>query len=144
MTKLKTGDKVKVHYVGTLKDGSEFDNSRQREQTLEFAIDDGKLLKGFNDTVKDLSVGDKKTISLPANEAYGEYIAEAVITVQKNEFPSEMKFEMNGFVQGQDNQGRPVQGQIVKIEEESINLDMNHPLAGEDLSFEIELVEVVK
>ena len=144
MTKLKTGDKVKVHYVGTLKDGSEFDNSRQREQTLEFAIDDGKLLKGFNDTVKDLSVGDKKTISLPANEAYGEYIAEAVITVQKNEFPSEMKFEMDRFVQGQDNQGRPVQGQIVKIEEESINLDMNHPLAGEDLSFEIELVEVVK
>ena len=144
MTKLKTGDKVKVHYVGTLKDGSEFDNSRQREQTLEFAIDDGKLLKGFNDTVKDLSVGDKKTINLPANEAYGDYITEAVITVQKNEFPSEMKFEMNGFVQGQDNQGRPVQGQIVKIEEESINLDMNHPLAGEDLSFEIELVEVVK
>ena len=144
MTKLKTGDKVKVHYIGTLKDGSEFDNSRQREQTLEFAIDDGKLLKGFNDTVKDLSVGDKKTISLPANEAYGEYITEAVITVQKNEFPSEMKFEMDRFVQGQDNQGRPVQGQIVKIEEESINLDMNHPLAGEDLSFEIELLEIVK
>ena len=58
--------------------------------------------------------------------------------------PFEMKFEMKRFVQGQDNQGRPVQGQIVKIEEESINLDMNHPLAGEDLNFEIELVEIIK
>jgi|TARA_R110001592_G_scaffold33080_2_gene115133 peptidylprolyl isomerase len=144
MTKLKTGDKVKVHYVGTLKDGSEFDNSRQREQTLEFAIDDGKLLKGFNDTVKDLNVGEKVKVELPAKEAYGDYITEAVITVKKTEFPPEMKFEMDGFVQGQDNQGRPVQGQIVKIEEESINLDMNHPLAGEDLNFEIELVELVK
>jgi len=144
MTKLKSGDKVKVHYVGTLKDGSEFDNSRERKQTLEFAIDDGKLLKGFNDAVKDLDVGEKTKVKLEAKEAYGEYITEAVITVKKNEFPPQMKFEMNGFVQGQDNQGRPVQGQIVKIEEESVNLDMNHPLAGEDLNFEIELVEVVE
>jgi peptidylprolyl isomerase len=144
MTKLKSGDKVKVHYVGTLKDGSEFDNSRERKQTLEFAIDDGKLLKGFNDAVKDLGVGEKTKVKLEAKEAYGEYITEAVITVKKNEFPPEMNFEMNGFVQGQDNQGRPVQGQIVKIEEESVNLDMNHPLAGEDLNFEIELVEVVE
>jgi len=144
MAKLKTGDKVKVHYVGTLKDGSQFDNSREREQALEFAIDDGKLLKGFNDAVKGLGVGETTKIDLDAKDAYGEYITEAVITVKKNEFPPEMKFEMNGFVQGQDNQGRPVQGQIVKIEEESVNLDMNHPLAGENLNFEIELLEVVE
>jgi len=144
MTKLKTGDKVKVHYVGTLKDGSQFDNSRDRGEGLEFAIDDGNLLKGFNDAVKDLGVGETTKIDLDAKDAYGEYITEAVITVKKNEFPPEMKFEMNGFVQGQDNQGRPVQGQIVKIEEESVNLDMNHPLAGENLNFEIELVEVVE
>ena len=73
MTKLKSGDKVKVHYVGTLKDGSEFDNSRERKQTLEFAIDDGKLLKGFNDAVKDLGVGEKTKVKLEAKEAYGEY-----------------------------------------------------------------------
>jgi len=144
MTKLKKGDKVKVHYIGTLKDGSEFDNSRKREQTLEFVIDDGKMLKGFNDIVKDLGVGEKTTTNIPANEAYGEYITEAVITVKKAEFPPEMKFEIDGFVQGQDDQGRPVQGQIVKIEDEIVNLDMNHPLAGEDLKFEIELVEVAE
>jgi len=144
MTKLKTGDKVKVHYVGTIKEGQVFDSSRDKNQPLEFSIDDGKLLKGFNDAVKELEVGDKKTISLTSEEAYGKYIDKAVITVPKSEFPEGMKYELNGFIQGQDNEGRPVQGQVVKIEEESINLDMNHPLAGEDLNFEIELVEVVK
>ena len=131
MTKLKKGDKVKVHYVGTIKEGQVFDSSRDKDQPIEFSIDDGKLLKGFNDAVKELEVG-------------GKYIDEAVITVPKSEFPEGMKYELNGFIQGQDNEGRPVQGQVVKIEEESINLDMNHPLAGEDLKFEIELLEIVK
>jgi len=144
MTKLEKGSKVKVHYVGTLKDGTEFDSSRKREQLLEFTIDDGNLLKGFNDTVKNLKVGESKDISLEAKDAYGEYVDEAVITVKKDEFPKDFKFEVNGFIQGQDQMGRPVQGQIVKIEEESINLDLNHPLAGEDLNFNIELVEIVE
>ena len=144
MTKLKTGDKVKVHYVGTIKEGQVFDSSRDKDQPIEFSIDDGKLLKGFNDAVKELEVGGKKTISLTSEEAYGKYIDEAVITVPKSEFPEGMKYELNGFIQGQDNEGRPVQGQVIKIEEGSVNLDMNHPLAGEDLNFEIELVEVVK
>ena len=144
MTKLKTGDKVKVHYIGTLKDGTPFDNSRDRGEELMFGIDDGKLLKGFNDAVKTLNVGDKTKVELKAKEAYGEYITEALIVVKKNEFPQGMEFKLKGFVQGKDNEGRPVQGQIVKIDEETINLDMNHPLAGEDLNFEIELVELVK
>tara|TARA_R110000824_G_scaffold57118_1_gene155640 strand:+ start:56 stop:490 length:435 start_codon:yes stop_codon:yes gene_type:complete len=144
MTKLEKGNKVKVHYVGTLKDGTEFDNSRKREQLLEFAIDDGNLLKGFNDTVRNLQVGESTEISLEAKDAYGEYIDEAVITVKKDDFPKDFKFEINGFIQGQDQMGRPVQGQIVKLEEESINIDLNHPLAGEDLNFDIELVEIVK
>ena len=144
MTKLEKGSKVKVHYVGTLKDGTEFDNSRKREQLLEFTIDDGKLLKGFNDTVKNLKVGESAEVSLEAKEAYGEYVDEAVIVVKKTEFPENFKFEINSFIQGQDQMGRPVQGQVVKIEEETINLDLNHPLAGEDLNFNIELVEVVE
>ena len=144
MTKIKTGDKVKVHYIGTLKDGSKFDNSRERGEGLEFVIDDGQLLKGFNDAVKDLEVGSTAKVDIQAKEAYGEYITEAVITVQKSEFPESLKYELNGFIQGQDQNGRPVQGQVVKIHEETVELDMNHPLAGEDLSFEIELLEVVK
>tara|TARA_R110000803_G_scaffold108584_1_gene176910 strand:- start:2956 stop:3390 length:435 start_codon:yes stop_codon:yes gene_type:complete len=144
MTEIKTGDKVKVHYVGTLKDGSEFDNSRVKGEGLEFIIDDGQLLKGFNDTVKNLEVGKTAKVDIESTEAYGNYIAEAVITVKKSEFPESLKYELNGFIQGQDDKGRPVQGQVVKIDEESVNLDMNHPLAGEDLSFEIELLEIVK
>ncbi len=144
MTKLKTGDKVKVHYVGTLQDGSKFDSSRERGEGIEFSIDDGKLLKGFNDAVKSLEVGGKTNVELKAKDAYGDYITEAVIKVKKSEFPEGMKYDLNGFIQGQDNQGRPVQGQVVKIEEESVDLDMNHPLAGEDLNFEIELLEIVK
>ena len=144
MTKIKSGDKVKVHYIGTLKDGSKFDNSRDRGEGLEFVIDDGNLLKGFNDAVKDLDIGATTKVDIKAKEAYGEYINEAVISVQKSEFPESLKYELNGFIQGQDQQGRPVQGQVVKINEESVDLDMNHHLAGEDLSFEIELLEVVK
>ena len=145
MTKLKKGDKVKVHYVGTLEDGTKFDDSRDRgESGLEFIIDDGNLLIGFNDAVKKLDVGEKVNVEIKAEEAYGKYMEEAVITVPKSEFPKDMDFQLEGFVQGKDAQDRPVQGQIVKINEEDINLNMNHPLAGEDLNFEIELLEVVK
>jgi len=143
MSIAKNGDKVKVHYIGTLKDGTEFDNSRTRGEGLEFTIGDGRLLKGFNDTVDGLKVGETKKIDLEANEAYGEYQENAVITVKKTEFPKDMEFILEGVVHGQDAQGRPIQGQIVKIEEEEVELNMNHPLAGEDLAFEIELLEIV-
>jgi peptidylprolyl isomerase len=142
MSKVKVGDKVKVHYVGTLKDGTEFDNSRTEGEGLNFIIDDGKLLSGFNDAVKGLDVGEKTNIELKAVDAYGEYNEIAVIVVKKSEFPEGFEFETEGFVQGQDQEGRPVQGKIVKIEDATISLDMNHPLAGEDLNFEIELLEV--
>ena len=143
MSIAKTGDKVKVHYVGTLKDGTEFDNSRTRGEGLEFTVGDGKLLKGFNDVVEGLTIGETKKIDLGAKEAYGEYVDEAIIIVKKSEFPEDMDFVVKGVVQGQDSQGRPIQGQITKIEEEEVELNMNHPLAGEDLAFEIELLEIV-
>tara|TARA_R110001592_G_scaffold352479_1_gene650348 strand:- start:954 stop:1391 length:438 start_codon:yes stop_codon:yes gene_type:complete len=143
MSIAKNGDKVKVHYIGTLKDGTEFDNSRTRGEGLEFILGDGKLLKGFNDVVEGLKIGETKKVDLEAKEAYGEYIDEAIITVKKAEFPKEMEFVIKGVVQGQDDQGRPIQGQITKIEEEEVELNMNHPLAGEDLAFEIELLEIV-
>ena len=143
MSIAKNGDKVKVHYIGTLKDGTEFDNSRTRGEGLEFILGDGKLLKGFNDVVEGLKIGETKKVDLEAKEAYGEYIDEAIITVKKSEFPKDMEFVIKGIVQGQDAQGRPIQGQITKIEEEEVELNMNHPLAGEDLAFEIELLEIV-
>jgi FKBP-type peptidyl-prolyl cis-trans isomerase 2 len=143
MSIAKNGDKVRVHYIGTLKDGTEFDNSRTRGEGLEFTLGDGNLLKGFNDVVEGLTIGESKKVELEAKEAYGEYADNAIITVKKNEFPKDMEFIIEGVVQGQDKEGRPIQGQIVKIEEEEVELNMNHPLAGEDLAFEIELLEIV-
>ena len=146
MNKVKVGDEVKVHYIGRLIDGTEFDNSRTKNEGKEpigFTVGDGKLLKGFNDVVEGLKIGETKKVDLEAKEAYGEYVDEAIITVNKSEFPKDMEFVIKGVVQGQDAQGRPIQGQITKIEEEEVELNMNHPLAGEDLAFEIELLEIV-
>jgi peptidylprolyl isomerase len=143
MSKAKEGSKVKVHYVGTLTDGTEFDNSRNREEGLEFTIDDGQLIKGFNDAVKGLSVGETTTVDIIAKEAYGDYVKEAVIKANKSEFPAEFIFQENAVVQGKDPKGTPIQGKIVEIREADVAIDMNHPLAGKDLKFEIELLELV-
>ena len=89
MSIAKNGDKVRVHYIGTLKDGTEFDNSRTRGEGLEFTVGDGKLLKGFNDVVEGLTIGETKKVELEAKEAYGVYQENAVITVKKNEFPKD-------------------------------------------------------
>ena len=146
MDKVKNGDNVKVHYIGRLTDGTEFDNSRTRNEGkgLNFTIGDGRLLKGFNDAVIGLEVGEKAKVSLNEEEAYGKYVPEAVMKVKKTDFPHDMKFELNALVSGQNPEGQPMQAKIIKIEEESVNLDLNHPLAGQGLSFEIELLEVVK
>jgi len=146
MDKVKVGDNVKVQYIGRLMDGTEFDNSRTRNEGegLNFIIGDGKLLKGFNDAVVGLKIGEKANVTLNEEEAYGKYIPEAVMEVKKTDFPPNMKFELNTLVQGQNPDGQPIQAKIINIEEEYIKLDLNHPLAGEGLTFEIELVEVVK
>jgi FKBP-type peptidyl-prolyl cis-trans isomerase 2 len=143
MSKAKEGSKVKVHYVGTLTDGTEFDNSRNREEGLEFTIDDGQLIKGFNDAVKGLAVGETTTVDIVAKEAYGDYVKEAVIKANKSEFPAEFIFQENAIVQGKDPKGQPIQGKIVEVREADVAIDMNHPLAGKDLKFEIELLELV-
>ena len=145
MDKVKSGDNVKVHYIGRLKDGTEFDNSRTRNEGkgLDFKLGDGRLLKGFNDAVVGLEIGETTKITLNEEQAYGKYIPEARMDVKKTDFPPDMKFELNALVSGQGPDGQPMQAKIIKIEEESVNLDMNHPLAGEELSFEIELVEVL-
>lgn len=146
MDKVKEGDNVKVHYIGRLMDGTEFDNSRTRNEGagLNFTIGDGKLLKGFNDAVVGLEVGEKANVTLNEEEAYGKYIPEAIMQVKKTDFPPDMKFELNSLVQGQNPDGQPIQAKIIKVEEATVSLDLNHPLAGEGLTFEIELVEVVK
>ena len=143
MSKAKKGSNVKVHYVGTLDDGSEFDNSYKAGSPLDFQVGDGKLLKKFDEAVIGLSVGDKKTITLAPEDAYGQPVAEAVQNIPKQAFGGELdKLQVGGSVQGQNKDGNPLVGKVESINENDVTLNLNHPLAGESLNFDIELVGI--
>ena len=146
MNKVKTGDKVKVHYVGRLMDGTEFDNSRNNKggEGLDFTIGDGKLLKGFNEALLEMEVGQIKKITLKPEEAYGDVLVEAVQEIQNTEFPPEFELVEGEMVEGLTESGQPIRAKIKEIKTDSVILDMNHPLAGEELGFEIELMDVIK
>lgn len=139
---VKKGDQIKVHYIGTLNDGTEFDNSYKRNEPIAFPAQMGNMIKGFDDAVIGMSVGEKKSINIPAVDAYGPQIEEAIMTVPKTNFPPDFAFEEGALVQGQTESGQPIQALMVEIRDEEVVLDMNHPLAGEDLNFDIELVEI--
>ncbi len=137
----KTGDTVKVHYTGTLSDGSQFDSSAGREP-LEFRLGTGQVIKGFDDGVTGMAIGEKKTVNIAAHEAYGERREDKVLSIEKNQIPADIEVElgMQLMMQGPNGQAIPVT--IVEIEEDSISLDANHALAGKDLTFELELIEI--
>jgi peptidylprolyl isomerase len=140
--KIEKGNKVKVHYVGTLEDGEEFDNSYKRGEPIEFTVGQGQMIKGFDDGVLDLSVGEKTTLNLSPEDAYGNVDERAFIPVEKTNFPPEFKFEVGEMVQGRTQQGMPVNAKIMEIHDNEVVLDMNHPLAGKTLNFDVEVVEI--
>jgi FKBP-type peptidyl-prolyl cis-trans isomerase 2 len=142
MTQVKSGDKVKVHYHGKLTTGETFDSSAGREP-LEFEVGSGMVIKGFDDGVTGMAVGEKKTINIPFNEAYGPVNPEMVIDMPKERFPEDMQIEIGMPLVMSDGQGQQFQVTIVEIAEESVKLDANHPLAGKDLVFDLELVEIL-
>jgi len=140
--KVKQGDSVKVHYVGTLNDGNEFDNSYKRGSTLDFKVGEGQMIKGFDNAVAEMNVGDKKTINIKPEEAYGERKEEAIMAVAKDNFPPDFIAKEGEMVQGRTESGQPINALIIEVQDNDIILDMNHPLAGEERNFEIELVEI--
>lgn len=141
MQQVKDGDKVKVHYHGRLASGETFDSSAGR-QPLEFEVGSGAVIKGFDDGVRGMSVGEKKTISIPAEEAYGPHNPEMMIEFPKERFPQEMTIEVGMTLMMNNGAGQQFQVMIAEIKEEIVILDANHPLAGEELIFDIELVEI--
>lgn len=141
MTQAKDGDKVKVHYKGTLDDGTVFDSSEGREP-LEFTLGGGMLIPGFEKAVLGMMVGDSKTEKILCENAYGPRRAEMVIIVGKNQFPPEFKPEAGIPLQLQLDDGRMLPALILDVSEENVTLDTNHPLAGENLTFDIKLVEI--
>ena len=141
MSQAKSGNTVKIHYTGTLDDGTEFDSSAGREP-LEFAIGSGQVIPGFDSAVDGMTVGDSKTVTIPAGEAYGERHDQLVQEVPKTALPDDMKPEIGMQLQSQGPDGQVMNLQVTAVEVESITADGNHPLAGQALTFAIELVEI--
>ena len=139
--KVENGHNVKVHYVGTFADGTEFDNSRTRGKTLDFKVGSPGLITGFNNAVVGMTTGETKTITLEADDAYGQVNPNAFQNIPKTQFEEGFVFEVGGSVMGQGPQG-PFRATIHEVQDESVVLDFNHPLAGKDLTFEVEVVEV--
>ena len=142
MAQVKSGDKIKVHYHGKLNTGETFDSSEGRDP-LEFEVGSGMVIKGFDDGVTGMSVGEKKTVNIPFDEAYGPVNPEMVLEMPKDRFPKDMELEKGMPLMMSDQQGQQFQVTIVEIKEEAVMLDANHPLAGKDLTFDLELVEIV-
>ena len=141
MAEVKKGDTVKVHYHGKLNDGTTFDSSEGR-QPLEFEVGSGMVIKGFDEGVKGMNVGDKRTISIPADDAYGQKQEEMIIPFERKNFPPDIEPEIGMTLNMHSEDGNPLPVVITGINEETITLDANHPLAGQDLIFDIELVDV--
>ena len=139
--KAMKGRTVNVHYVGTFDDGTEFDNSRTRGQTLNFTVGSGQMISGFNDAVVGMTQGETKKITLAPEQAYGLHNPEATSVVPKEAFGADFPFEIGGMVQGNGPQG-PFLAKIESVTDTEVTLDLNHPLAGKELNFEIELVSV--
>ncbi len=141
MAQAKSGDKVKVHYHGKLTNGETFDKSEGRDP-LEFEIGAGMVIKGFDDGVTGMNVGEKKTIHIPFMEAYGPLNPDMLIDMPKERFPKDMDIEVGMALAVSDQQGNQHQVVIKEIKEDIVILDANHPLAGKDLIFDLELVEI--
>jgi peptidylprolyl isomerase len=141
MAQAMLGNTVKVHYRGTLSDGSEFDSSHGREP-IELTIGQGQVIPGFEDALLGMAVGDNKSITIEAGDAYGPYRDELVQEVERAQIPSEIDLEIDGalLVRGPD--GEAMRLIIKAMTEETVTLDANHPLAGKDLTFELALVEI--
>ncbi len=142
MSEVKKGDKVQVHYTGKLKDGSEFDSSKGREP-LEFEVGAQQVIKGFEDAVIGLEEGESKTVEISSEQAYGPRVDEMVLTVEKSKLPDDFTPQMGQQLQLPQENGQNVIVTVTDITDDQIELDANHPLAGKDLTFDIELVKII-
>ncbi|HEX8334201.1 MAG TPA: peptidylprolyl isomerase [Segetibacter sp.] len=142
MQQVKSGDTVKVHYHGKLTDGSTFDSSEGREP-LEFEVGSGMVIAGFDTGVTGMSVGEKKTIEIPVDEAYGVKQDDLLMEFPKTNFPADMVPEVGMQLNMSNGSGQNFPVVIREVKDDVVVLDANHPLSGEDLVFDLELVEIV-
>ena len=142
MSNAKSGDTVKIHYTGTLDDGSQFDSSAGRDP-LEFEVGSGQVIPGFDKAVEGMAVGDSKNVRIEPDEAYGPRHEQLVQEVDRSLLPDDLDPREGMTLQSNSPDGQTMQFMVTAVAEETITVDANHPLAGEVLSFDIELVEIV-
>jgi peptidylprolyl isomerase len=141
MQQAKSGDTVHIHYRGTLEDGSVFDSS-EGSDPIAFTLGAGEVIPGFERAVEGMSTGEKKTETIPADQAYGERREELVFTISRDQMPENSEIEIGDMLRVGFPDGSSADVQVAAIEDESVTLDANHPLAGQDLTFQLELVSI--
>ncbi len=142
MKEVNNGDTIRIHYTGTLEDGSEFDSS-EGKNPIEFTVGSGNLIPGFENGVLGMTIGDKKTITIPPEDAYGEKREDLLAKIDKNDLPKNMSPEVGMPLQLKKPDGGSINVMITEVETDSVTFDANHPLAGCTLIFDLELVEFV-
>jgi peptidylprolyl isomerase len=149
MTQAKSGDKVTVHYTGRLENGEVFDSSECNESDcgcesgpMEFVIGEGDVIPGFEQAIIGMSPGEEKTVTIPADEAYGQRLDEMVAVVDRSEIPPDLELEVGLSLEVTQENGDVFPVLITEINETTVTLDANHPLAGKDLTFDLRLVEI--
>ena len=142
VNKAKSGDTVRVHYTGKLDDGTVFDSSVGREP-LQFTIGEGQVIAGFEQAAIGMSPDESKTVKIIVDEAYGPYREELVLEVDRSEVPADLNLELGAQLQMRQEDGSVITVVVTDLSESSVTLDANHPLAGEDLTFDIQLVEII-
>lgn len=138
----KIGDTVKVHYTGKLDDGTIFDSSANRDP-LQFTIGESRIIPGFEQAVIGMNPGESKTTKIPADKAYGPRHKEMVVVVGREQIPADLEPEVGQQLQIRQPDGRAIVVTVTDVSNSSVTLDANHPLAGKDLTFDIQLVEIV-
>ena len=141
MAQAKNGDTVKVHYTGKLDDGTVFDTSADREP-LQFKIGEGQLIPDFEQAVIGMNPGDSKTVQIPSDKAYGPHHEEMVMEVDRSQFPEGLEPKVDQRLQVQQPDGQAYAVTVTDVSEAKVTLDANHPLAGKDLTFDIQLTEI--
>lgn len=143
MTRAQKGDKVKVHYTGRLDDGRVFERSTERGP-LELTLGEQPLIPGFEEAITQMEPGEERTLTIPAEQAYGPRRPELVLEVERANFPEHIQPEVGQELEVRQNDGRTLAVRVADVSPEQVTLDANHPLAGENLTFDLELVEVSK